>query len=52
MNEYIEELRRKADSILKECNDPDLNDAAFFLIEAAKKFQAYEIRMEKENHIS
>lgn len=50
MNDLIRELEDKAKSILKFCYDKDLQEAAFYMMQAAQCVKSYEARKRKEGY--
>ena len=52
MNELARELEDKANSMLKFCDDPDLQEAAFYMMQAAQCIKSYEARKRKEEYQS
>lgn len=50
MNDLIKELEGKANSMLKECQDQDLQGAAFYMLKAAQCIKSYEARMRKKEY--
>lgn len=50
MNDLIRELEDKAKSILKFCYDKDLQEAAFYMMQAAQCVKSYESRKRKEEY--
>lgn len=50
MNELIIELEVKANCMLKECPDQELQDAAFYMLQAAMCLKSYEARKGKEEY--
>lgn len=50
MNDLVRELEDKAKSILRECDDPDLLDAAYFMQKAAQSVRRFEARKRKEEY--
>lgn len=50
MNELVKELEDKAKCMLKFCDDPDLQEAAFYMMQAAQCVKSYEARKRKEEY--
>lgn len=50
MNDLVRELEDKAHSLLKECADQDLQDAAYFMLKAAYCVKSYEAKKRKEEY--
>ena len=50
MNYLIRELEDKAKSILKFCDDKDLQEAAFYMMQAAQCIKSYEVSKRKEEY--
>ena len=50
MNELVKELEDKANCMLKHCDDQDLQDAAFYMLQAAQCVKSYEAKKRKEEY--
>ena len=50
MNDLVRELEDKANCMLKHCYDPDLLDAAYFMLKAAYSVKCHEARKRKEEY--
>ena len=50
MNDLIRELEGKAYSMLRECQDADLQNAAFYMLDAAKCIKSYEAKTRKKEY--
>lgn len=50
MNDLVRELEDKANCMMKHCDDPDLLDAAYFMLKAAHSVKCYEARKRKEEY--
>lgn len=52
MNELVRELEDKANCMLRECVDTELQDAAFYMLKAAECVKSYEAKIRKGEHKS
>lgn len=50
LNKLATELREKSESLMKESNDTDLLDAAFFMEKASRSIESYEIKRRRKEY--